>query len=510
MKHLISCIVLILVLLDMSSLVSAQVDLPDPPVLESASVVYGANPSEVVLQWIPSDSLDVEGYIVYQVIGGVTETIDTVYGRLSNTYTNTNSSANINVETYRLAAFDTLEFKSMITNPHTTVFLNSSYQQCARDVQLNWSEYLGWEEGVYQYSIFRKSENGSYALLGTTNGDITTYLDENVGAGINYCYYVEAVNHIGITASSNQNCILTISYDAPEYLNANYASVVDGNVEVSFSVDELAEVVEYKLLKSHSAEFGFTELARFPDTGQNVITYTDQNVHTQNTKFYYKLASIDPCGNTSAESNLASNIVLVVSGDDNLYLNHYLSWTPYEDWLGGVDDYRVYRVFTDGAPILLDQSGFTIRTFTVDVDWYVNCMDDSKQYVTNKFCYLIEAYENELENPWGFHGVSRSNVACFKRKPLIWIPTVFNPGSYVDENREFKPVISFAEQGAYRFVIFDRLGMAVFETHDISMGWDGILGDKRAPCSTYTYYLRYIDFNGDEYLHTGLFLLITE
>ena len=107
-------------------------------------------------------------------------------------------------------------------------------------------------------------------------------------------------------------------------------------------------------------------------------------------------------------------------------------------------------------------------------------------------------------------GLSKSNKACFYQKPLVWLPNVFNPGSYNSKNRVFKPVLSFVSLKAYEFIIYDRAGMEIFKTNETTEGWDGILGLKRAPDETYIYYIKYLDFDNKEYIHTGKFLLITQ
>jgi len=102
---------LVILVLIVTAQVVAQTDIPDPPEFVSASITPESDPTKVVLTWNPSDSLDVEGYIVYQVIGGITETIDTVFGRLSTTYDYTMASAISKPEKFRLAAFDTQLYK---------------------------------------------------------------------------------------------------------------------------------------------------------------------------------------------------------------------------------------------------------------------------------------------------------------------------------------------------------------------------------------------------------------
>lgn len=490
--------------------VYSQFDIPDPPELLSVSVDTESETDNVIINWLPSDSIDVEGYIIYQVLGGITETLDTVYGRLSVSYINYNSNASNNIETYRLAAFDTLEYKSMITTPHTTMRLVADFEQCAYELNLSWSPYVGWEDGVSEYRVYRKKANGSYTMIGITESDQTSYIDGSVLPNSNYSYYIEAINKNDVSATSNCVYAFTETYLPPEFINADYASVIDNSVELSFTIGQGGEILEFRLLKSPQKNSNYYQIASFINSGQSHITYTDTDVQVDESKFYYKLVSVDPCGNISKESNIASNIVLNISGDGNLYLNHYLEWTEYEDYNGGVDSYRIYRAFTEGTPVLLYQTGYTSNSFVDNISWYVRYLHDGNQYVPEKYCYIVEAVENANHNEYGQQGISRSNKVCYNQKPLVWFPNVFNPGSYNDINREFKPVLSFVSSKQYEFIIYDRAGLEIFKTNDPTEGWNGVLGTKRAPDETYIYFVRYTDFDNKEYIHTGKFLLITK
>lgn len=124
----------------------AQVNIPDAPGFVSASVIPESNPVEVMLTWTSSDSTDVAGYIIYEVVNSITETIDTVWDRLTNKFVYSGSQSSTNPEVFRMAAFDNMFYKSQITSPHTTMFLSYEYDKCKNEVGLNWSAYLGWGE----------------------------------------------------------------------------------------------------------------------------------------------------------------------------------------------------------------------------------------------------------------------------------------------------------------------------------------------------------------------------
>lgn len=80
----------------------------------------------------------------------------------------------------------------------------------------------------------------------------------------------------------------------------------------------------------------------------------------------------------------------------------------------------------------------------------------------------------------------------------IWVPNSFSPDG--DEfNNVFEPVISNVDSQAYDFIIFDRWGNLVFESHDINQGWDGTLNGSYANTGIYVWKIRLKSIDTDEY-----------
>ncbi len=87
----------------------------------------------------------------------------------------------------------------------------------------------------------------------------------------------------------------------------------------------------------------------------------------------------------------------------------------------------------------------------------------------------------------------------------ILIPNAFSPNGD-NINDVFMPktlnVISFSMQ------IYTRLGQYVFETHDISEGWDGRINGQYAKSDAYFYLIRYMGQSGQEHIRKGFVNLI--
>jgi hypothetical protein len=484
-----------------------QVDVPDEPEFVSASVVPESEPSQVILKWNPSDSIDVAGYIIYEVINNITESVDTVWGRLNNECTYDNSGSGTASEIFRIAAFDDLFFKSSITDPHTTMFLDSEYDKCSNRVDLDWSFYTGWPAGVNKYNIYRRLESGVYQIVSSVASSVQTYIDEDVDLNETYLYYIEAVSTEGYRATSNSVKIESESYLLPSYLYAEFASVSGDDISLKFVVDNTPEVLEYRIQRASTADGNYSTIKSFTNASQFEIFYTDSDVLVDENMYYYRIASVNPCGIINSYSNYASNILLNVETADDL--DHDLEWTQYQEWEGGVFNYRIYRYFDDiGAEIAVNTSGDL--SYSYDIDWYVDYCHDRKVYMTNKFCYYVEAYENVGHTYSTNQGVSRSNVSCVYHEPVVWFPNAFNLTSYEEENREFKPVVSFAQKEPYEFIIYDKWGLEIFRTEDSFAGWNGSFNYSVAPAQVYTYLVRYYDHKNKEYLKTGTFFMMVE
>ena len=56
--------------------------------------------------------------------------------------------------------------------------------------------------------------------------------------------------------------------------------------------------------------------------------------------------------------------------------------------------------------------------------------------------------------------------------------------------------------------IFNRLGILIFESEDINIGWDGYFNDKKAPEGVYVYRITGLYNNGDEFSKVGSVMII--
>jgi gliding motility-associated-like protein len=88
----------------------------------------------------------------------------------------------------------------------------------------------------------------------------------------------------------------------------------------------------------------------------------------------------------------------------------------------------------------------------------------------------------------------------------FYIPNAFTPDGD-GLNDVFRPVLSSAED--YTFLVFNRFGQLLFETHDIHAGWDGQYKGELCPTESYIYKISLLDEEENRYrVYTGSFILL--
>ena len=86
-------------------------------------------------------------------------------------------------------------------------------------------------------------------------------------------------------------------------------------------------------------------------------------------------------------------------------------------------------------------------------------------------------------------------------------------GLYDPEDRSndvFYPIIIDGELSDYEFVIYNRIGVMLFRTTDVNIGWDGYYKNRLQPHDVYVYLVRGKYNNGRPFKKTGNVLLILE
>ena len=86
----------------------------------------------------------------------------------------------------------------------------------------------------------------------------------------------------------------------------------------------------------------------------------------------------------------------------------------------------------------------------------------------------------------------------------LFVPNAFTPLS--DKNNLFKP--AQADVSDYRMNIYNRPGVLVFDSEDITHGWDGRSKGEVCPSGTYVYVISFRDTEGKPHTQKGTLMLL--
>lgn len=460
-------------------------DVTPPPVPITVAVSVDTTTNQTIVTWQPSPAMDTDGYIIVYDDGTTNLLIDTVFGRLNNTYTWPLSDAGANAEGFRVAAFDTCwsgtpatPNTSAANSTHRTMFADADYDQCANRITVGWTPYVGWP--VVQYELFRQVDGAAPVPVGTYPTPQAAIL-QTVQPDRTYCYVAKATGAgAGQVSLSNKVCRSTAYPDVPQWNYLRYATV-EGPTHIRLvdSLDLSAPAKRYRLERSSNG--GDWDQVQVSLGGGPVIVFNDHDVDTDARSYQYRVMVDDSCGYHVATSNLATSIHVQVTPDLNGY--NTVRWNGYVQWAGQVLGYLVYRSASDGP--------YQLIANVPGAQWeYIDLTRDHSDG-NGKFCYYVEALEQG--NPAGIDALSRSNLACAVQEEAVWIPNAFIVGG---ANPEFQPVLVNVETQAYELTIFNRWGQQIWTTADRYQAWNGRVGDVLVPQGVYAYLCAYVNGAG--------------
>ena len=465
---------------------------PNLPVLNWVTVDTATG--NTVLNWMPSTSGDAESYIIFQFYGGGWTAIDTVHGHFSNEYINTNSNANDYSETYALATYDSCWNPTPNTSPlgigQETIFLTNSYDICSNTVTLNWNAYKNWSDGVLKYEIYAKDENTGASILAGETTD-TTFAFASGTANHYYCLVVKAIaNDLFKTSLSNKSCVFLHQPPVPMFNYLQTATVIaDNEVEIRVHQDLPAQIKTFRLLRADNSQPpNFEEILSQSNPQVNPVVFNDFDVNANEKSYLYKVQIEDSCGRPTLLSNLGKTILLTVNEDNNSFTN-LLQWSRYKQWNGNLVGYKLYRAVNgtfDNTPI---------ATLPPTQQYYNdNIIDIIQNQTDGKICYFVEAIEST--NTYGISEKSRSNIACAKEEPLLYIPNALIIGGY---NNTWKPVVNLIDFSEYKVQVYNRFSELIFESSDPEEAWDGRhrKSGKLVQLGLYLYRVSYRNARGD-------------
>jgi gliding motility-associated-like protein len=189
-------------------------------------------------------------------------------------------------------------------------------------------------------------------------------------------------------------------------------------------------------------------------------------------------------------SNIGSTILLRGEEEDHVVS---LSWTPYVEFPGGLEGYKLSRRIDDEF-LEIAELGPGTTSFSENITSIMNGPQNGE------IQYRITAIGGS--NPYFDHGESHSNILTISLETVLFMPNAFTPNG--DGNNDyFIPILDFSPE-SFVMIIYDRAGRRLFETTDPYEGWDGSFrGGDRVMEGVYVYHVKYKEFTGSTKTLTG-------
>ena len=497
---------------------------PNKPIIHDVSVDSNGKST---ITW-SSSSTDVDVYAIYILDeDGSWVTIDSVFGFNNNTYTYNNSDAINNYETFSIRSIDSCGNASNRSLKHNSINITPKVNICDLSISFSWNDYKNFQNDLSHYKIFINTTdlngNITYDSIRTNN---LNYEISSIQRGFNYYYYVIAYNGDStLMAISDQvNNLITLPSE-PKFNYIDYVSVDNNSnsVEVNCLVDQDAIIDRYLIYRSFENSNNFSEIGSVPFNNSSTINYMDYSARPDEYYYQYQVFPVDTCNNiiptpsvyqsvndtSYGQTILLESEINIDYGNDPQYFEQYtntLTFNEYENWLGNVNEYQLYRSINRGEFDVLPLYVFDRVNNPNEELKYIDVVTEFGDG-NGRFCYYIKAIEGN-NNPYGpVTEGSYSNISCVSQTPILFVPSSFTPNG--DEHNEiFKPITNFVSEIGYEFSIYTRSGAQLFSTNDPQKGWDGTFQGRFVQNDNYVYHISYINGVGDLTEKVQVFTLI--
>jgi len=342
---------------------------------------------------------------------------------------------------------------------------------------LDWTHYVGWA-AIKSYNIYRrvKNENTQFDIIANVAGDINKYRDTGL-CNLDYEYYVQAIHPNDLFKSNSYRVISRPLYSLNPFIsNVKNVSVADDNeIRILWNRSKFTNNAGYELDKYLDGENSFMYSINIDDNNDTLLV--DKDVNTSSNSYVYMLYEVDNCLEKNQSNREGKSILLKgYSADDGFHLY----WTKYRQWETGVNKYNLLNFDID------DQQNRILIGSTNPIDTLFHDSVRYKDYIGTQTCYQVYGM-NDIGD------TSYSNVVCIFGDPKILVPNAYTPNKD-GKNDLFRPHTKYFNDGSvvgdYIFSIYNRWGEKVFETNDVSEGWDGKFMGKDCQQGVYVYQIK--------------------
>ena len=454
--------------------------IPRSPVVRYVSI----EDNEIELEWRPSSSPEVTGYIILEVTPTAFIPLDTVGDVTNYRFPFSATDPDPAGREFRLVAIDPCGNDSPQGAIVSGMMLTGNGGSgCTSEITLvpdlaSLSGYLP----ATALELFVSTNGSPFVSAGSVGPAATTLTFRDANDGDDLCFYVEA------TIAENNGRARSVVFCTSVMINQPvrevdlYGVEIDDDGNLLFQYD--ANVFQPVL----------TEASYLFVRGNGVLERenslpTDLNASGGQVTLMGPLADPLTSGETVAfrltddcmrevTTNAVEPIYLTVN--EFVPGQNQLNWTPLINGLNGDITYDVFRADA-GMGLVPLASGLTDLSF----------QDNSSGQDGGEICYEIRAsFRPAGAGPMPTF-VFSSNRACVTPVPEVFVPNAFSPNG--DGNNDvFRPFFSPIPSAAdYELLIFDRWGALMFESNDPAQGWDGLFNGQRMAVGVFVYTLRY-------------------
>lgn len=458
-----------------------QVDNTPPLNSDLDSVSVDLLTQKTQIGWKQNVSPDVKGYIVYYITDSnsvISSTTGTSYLDIG---ARNPTVASVN---YGVAAFDSCDNASLISSPHSTIFVQLAYDQCKQSINLNWSNYIGWPVEAYQ--VYLKTNAGSYQLVASLVSNINQFTYNFSAFGNNYCFFIRAIKAGGgVSSSSNNVCVNTSGIVPSKNSYIAKASVQNKQVELTLHTENGSSLQKINIYKAED-NGPFMLWQTVPSTG-GIVELLDPNVNVSSKSYKYYFTSEGPCSLIFDTSQIAKtillNVIMLTPGDQ------MLSWNLYNDFI---------KSSLKQELLLSDNPNFNKSSPWNIISTFGNSSITHQDFTTfgvnqEQICYCIRAIENVPNATFVRQDSSYSNIACVTADPIVFFPNAIQINGY---NTSFFPKGVFIDYEKSSFQVYNRWGEIIYETSDIRKAWNGTFNNDYVESDVYAYHAVIVGING--------------
>jgi len=461
-----------------------------------AMVEFDNNPGGDIVEYYLFFNDPANGWII----------VDTIGAGASMPYEWAGSMAETRSEQFKVVSVDSCGNQSddLAVSPYNTIHLRNYLNKCEGFSRISWNEYREFPNGVHEYRVWSQitEPDGTVlapTILFTAAPEDTSFRQNVIKKDYRYCYVVEARDTIAnLSSTSNTVCVEAA---VPQQSQQLYVSKVTNDLtrnslDIDIYIDGQADVRSFQVQRAPDYYGPYTTIATMgkPTAPPYIITFQDFGVDPDKQRYFYRVTATDSCGGYDTISNIASNLRLDVTANEDV--TNRLTWNSYFGWMGYVERYEIYRRRADGFS--WKKIGENITTNgqedTTFIDYEIRELVEANP-TAGAYCYYIQAIEGG--NPQGIidnqgNPISViSNQACSQQEAKVYLATAFRPGSSIVENQTYGPSMRLSNVDNYHFYILNRWGKKVFETKNPDERWDGSFEGSNAPQGVYVTYLKF-------------------